>query len=211
MCTWKWPVCLVCHWCACMTYAWRCARWKPSITLWISSLLALLALPPYQHHSHHRHLRSRSLANAGVLLNTSTSFIVHCAVARSVFSRTYTYVFTLMCILLSVLWCCWLIGRKGIQPVKTLEWWGAGVVICLEQGADLHMAQLMPLPFTVSCFTKIQIGFTFLVPAYLGSPRKGPLNGCVCVMCILCPAEPARHYRYWKVYRLSTTDKTAFV
>ena len=45
----------------------------------------------------------------------------------------------------------------------------------------------------------------------LGSPRKGPLNGCVCVMCILCPAEPARHYRYWKVYRLSTTDKTAFV
>jgi len=38
-------------------------------------------------------------------------------------------------------------GRKGIQPVKT-EWWGAGVVICLERGADLHMAQLMPLPLT---------------------------------------------------------------
>jgi len=43
--------------------------------------------------------------------------------------------------------------------------WGAGVVICLEQGADLHMAQLMPLPLTVSCFSKIQIGLTFLVPA----------------------------------------------
>ena len=43
---------------------------------------------------------------------------------------------------------------------------------CLEQGADLHMAQLMPLPLTVSCFSKIQIGFTFLVPAYPGSPRK---------------------------------------
>jgi len=42
-------------------------------------------------------------------------------------------------------------GRKGIRPVKT-EWWDAGVVICLEQGADLHMAQLMPLPLTVSCF-----------------------------------------------------------
>jgi len=41
----------------------------------------------------------------------------------------------------------------------------------------LHMAQLMPLPLTVSCFSKIQIGFTFLVPAYLGSPGKGPLNG----------------------------------
>jgi len=46
------------------------------------------------------------------------------------------------------------------------------VVICLERGADLHMVQLMPLPLTVSCFTKIQIGFTFLVPAHLGSPGK---------------------------------------
>ena len=57
--------------------------------------------------------------------------------------------------------------------------WVAGVVICLERGADLHMSQLMPLPLTVSCFTKIQIGFTFLVPAHPGSTGKGPLNGCV--------------------------------
>jgi len=56
---------------------------------------------------------------------------------------------------------------------------GAGMVICLQQGADLHISQLMPLPLTVSCFSKIQIGFTFLVPAHLGSPGKGPLNGCV--------------------------------
>ena len=55
------------------------------------------------------------------------------------------------------------------------------MVICLELGADLHMAQLMPLLLSVPCFSKIQIGFTFLVPAHLGSPRKGPLNGCVCV------------------------------
>ena len=55
------------------------------------------------------------------------------------------------------------------------------MVICLERGADLHMAQLMPLPLTVSCVSKIQIGFTFLVPAHLGSPGKGSLNGCVCV------------------------------
>ena len=46
------------------------------------------------------------------------------------------------------------------------------MVICLERGADLHMAQLMPLPLTVSCFSKIQIGFTFLVPAHLGSPGQ---------------------------------------
>ena len=39
------------------------------------------------------------------------------------------------------------------------EWWGAGMAICLKQGVDLHMAQLMPLPLTVSCFSKIQIGF----------------------------------------------------
>jgi len=55
------------------------------------------------------------------------------------------------------------------------------MVICLERGADLHMAQLMSLPLTVSCLSKIQIGFTFLEPARLGSPGKGPLNGCVCV------------------------------
>ena len=75
-----------------------------------------------------------------------------------------------------------LVGRQEGHPTcKKAERWGAGVVICLEQGADLHVAQLMPLPLTVSCFSKIQIGFAFLVPAHLGNPGKGPLNGCVCV------------------------------
>jgi len=46
------------------------------------------------------------------------------------------------------------------------------VVICPELGADLHMAQLMPLPLTVSCFSKIQIGFTSRVQAHLGSPGQ---------------------------------------
>ena len=46
------------------------------------------------------------------------------------------------------------------------------MVMWLERGADLHMAQLMLQPLTVSCFSKIQIGFTFLVPAYPGSPGK---------------------------------------
>jgi len=76
-----------------------------------------------------------------------------------------------------------LVGRQEGHPAcKKTEWWGTGMVICLERGADLHMAQLMPLPLTVSCFNKIQIGFTFLVPANLGSPEKGPLNVCVCVL-----------------------------
>ena len=57
------------------------------------------------------------------------------------------------------------------------------MVICLELGADLHMAQLMPLPLTVSCFSKIQIGFyfTFLVPADPGSPSQRAIKWvCVC-------------------------------
>jgi len=48
------------------------------------------------------------------------------------------------------------------------------VVICVERNADLHTAQVMPLPLTVSCCSKIEIGFTFLVvvPAHPGSPGK---------------------------------------
>jgi len=80
------------------------------------------------------------------------------------------------------------------------------VVVCLERGADLLMAQLMPLPLTVSCFSKIQIGFTFLVRYQLTwvVADKGPLNervrararararACVCV-CVVCVAFIADH------------------
>jgi len=76
-----------------------------------------------------------------------------------------------------------LVGRQEGHPAcKKLEWWGAGVVICLERGADLHIAHLIPLPLTVSCFSKIQIGFTFLVSALPGSPRKRAVKRvCVCM------------------------------
>ena len=58
------------------------------------------------------------------------------------------------------------------------------MVICLVLDADLHMAQLLPLPLTVSCFSKIQIGFAFLVPADPGSPGKRAVKRvCVCVCC----------------------------
>jgi len=85
-----------------------------------------------------------------------------------------------------------LVGRQEEHPAcKKLEWWPLAWL-------SVHMAQLMPLPLNVSCFSKIQIGFTFLVLAHLGSPgqraikrasvywltqvvpEKGPLNGCVC-------------------------------
>jgi len=55
-----------------------------------------------------------------------------------------------------------LVGRQEGHPACTkVEWWGAGMVICLQRGADLHMAKLMPLPLTVSCFSKIQMGLPF--------------------------------------------------
>jgi len=63
-----------------------------------------------------------------------------------------------------------LVGRQEGHPVcKKLEWWGAGMVMCLKRDTDLLMSQLMPLPLTASCFSEIQIGFTFLVPAHPGS------------------------------------------
>ena len=66
-----------------------------------------------------------------------------------------------------------LVGRQEGHPAcKKTELWGTGMVICLKRDADLHMAQLMPLPLTVSCSSKIQIGFTFVEPAHLGSPGK---------------------------------------
>ena len=57
------------------------------------------------------------------------------------------------------------------------------MVICLERGADLHMAQLMPLPLTVSCLSKIQTGTVVPFWYWLAwvVTDKGPLNGCVCV------------------------------
>ena len=84
----------------------------------------------------------------------------------------------------SALTLCWLGGRKGIWSVKKLS---GGLLVWLSvwsEGADLHMAQLMPLPLTVSCYSKIQIGFTFLVLAHPGSPRKRAVKRmCVC-MCV---------------------------
>jgi len=73
------------------------------------------------------------------------------------------------------------------------------MVICLERGADLHMFQLMPLPLTVSCVSKIQIGFAFLVPAHLGSPGEMAVKRvCVCVCmheCINCDVQSSQRRR----------------
>ena len=52
------------------------------------------------------------------------------------------------------------------------------MVVCLERGADLHMAQLMSLPLTVSCFSKIILVLPFWYLLTRVVPDKGPLNVC---------------------------------
>jgi len=75
----------------------------------------------------------------------------------------------------------WVGRQEGHPACKKLS---GGVLAWLSvwsEAADLHMAQLMPLPLTVSCFSKIQIGFTFLVPVHPGSPGKRAVKRvCVC-------------------------------
>ena len=65
------------------------------------------------------------------------------------------------------------------------------MIICLERGADLHTAQLMLLPLTVSCFSKVQISINFLVPAHPGSPGKRAVKR-VCVL-LDRDANPRNH------------------
>ena len=82
------------------------------------------------------------------------------------------------------------------------------MVICLEWGADLHMAQLMPLPLTVSRFTKIQNGLPFWYRLTWVVPEKGPLNGCVCVLQVI-PADNwgPRMHRHWAPRQVVTAKQ----
>ena len=94
------------------------------------------------------------------------------------------YIYNLLELLFAFSALTLLVGRQeGHLACKKTEWWGAGVVVCLERSADLNTAQLMPLPLTltVSYFSKIQIGFTFLVPAHPGSPGQRAVKRYVCV------------------------------
>ena len=79
-----------------------------------------------------------------------------------------------------------------------------GVVICLERGAHLHMAQLMPLPLTVSCFSKIQIGFTFLVPADPEPYFKQYILGLYIVLWPLQRFNFHRHRKWHSVLRVGS-------
>jgi len=115
-------------------------------------------------------------------IRRNSYFIAICEFCVSVFCHTAFSALTL------------LVGRQEGHPACKKQWWGAGVVVCLERSADLHLAQLMPLPLTVSCFTKIQCGFTWVVP------EKGPLNECMWVcyskkVCFTCHLNIAIQHR----------------
>ena len=70
--------------------------------------------------------------------------------------------------------------------MSSIGYWGAGMVICLERDADLHMAQLMPLPLTVSCFSGDRLVLPFWYRLTWAVAEKGPLNGCLCVCVCVC-------------------------
>jgi len=88
----------------------------------------------------------------------------------------------------------------SIEPAQSVKsrWYRCGWDVVLQRWIKLKVLtpdQLMPLPLTVSCFSKIQIGFTFLVPAHPGSPWQGPLNGCVGVCVCVCSWHTAGFLR----------------
>ena len=148
--------------------------------------------------------------NDGVCVEIDLILLFLCSKHAHKISYHIMYIYFLLPVP-SVLWRRWLGGRKGIRPAKT-EWWVAGVIgvaICLEQGADLHMAQLMPLPLTVSCFSKIQIGFTFLVLAQPGSPGQKAIKQawwyeCVCVLLVInLPYSHCAHSMQRRTYVMS--------
>ena len=89
------------------------------------------------------------------------------------------------------------------------------MVICLVRGADLHMAQLIPLPLTVCCCSKIQIGFTFLVPAHPGSPGQRAIKRvcvCVCANIVCGQVQEGVDYLLFNLLILgSITDREGYV
>jgi len=93
----------------------------------------------------------------------------------------------------SVLWLCWLGSRKGIQPIKT-QWWGAGMVISLRQGADMHMAQLTPLPLTISCSCKSWLVLPFWYRLTQIVSDEGLLNKCCCCNAARCSKNHLAHF-----------------
>ena len=99
-----------------------------------------------------------------------------------------------------MLWRCWLGGRKGIRPVK--NW----VVGCrcgyLGWGADLHMAQQMPLPLTISCSSKsrLVLPFWYLLTQVVPDKFQKSSKTIVCVFVRAC-VHACVHAWFWLAYQ----------
>jgi len=94
----------------------------------------------------------------------------------------FIYIYFISTLLMSFGASTLLVGRKEGHPAcKKLS--GGVLVYVWGEVQTSITAQLMPLPLTVSCFSKIQIGFTFLVPAHPGSPGKRAVKWvCMCLL-----------------------------
>ena len=105
---------------------------------------------------------------------------VYCIVDNSAHMDYFNTEFDVYVCLVSVwffLHCIHTVGSATGDHLarKELEWWGPGVVICLEQGAnDLHMVHLMSLPPHHLCFSRIQNGMFFWYRLIRVVPDKGP-------------------------------------
>ena len=130
-----------------------------------------------------------SLTLLPMLLPTSRTQVCFylCLLSILFFSGSLFCCFLVYIWLPSVLWRCWLGGRKGIRPVKNgvVRWWHGYL-----SGARCRLAYgPADVTATHSCFSKIQIGFTFLVPAHPGSPGKRAVKR-VCVIGLVEVVQP---------------------
>ena len=144
------------HWCC-----WCCAAWTLAQFEWhhcCSHWVWLQWTDRRRYISHKPDLCSASSRKACSLFSSHTAQFAAIQHLGFIHNPEHYVNFVSYCIVImpSVLWWCWFGGRKSIRPVKT-EWCDAGMVMCLGQGADLHIAQLMPLPLTISCSSKSRL------------------------------------------------------
>ena len=165
---------------------------------------ARVVRPPALHKAHLQHAESSQVvhANAGRRRQTWQ----HHTDSQTFCIQTCDSRLPLSFIPLLVHWRCWLGDRKGIRPVKN---WVVGCWRGYLSGARCRLAwyQLMPLPLTVSCFSKIQIGFTFLVLAHPGSPRQRAVKR-VCVVSEKKRSRWDKCCRYCMGHQMSNAQAT---
>jgi len=150
----------------------------------------------FQHHSANAAVRmtwyksiidtlyaSNILLYVKMLITTSHNWpdnnVVECTLR--ILSRFHSPLYYIFHIKHSLLWCCWLGGKKSMQPVKT-EWWGDGMVVCLEHGTDLYIWPSWCHCHSLSLASvKCRLVLPFWYRLTMVVPEKGPLNVCMYV------------------------------